>query len=88
MDVPGGHRLGVGQGFRKHHRDPDLVRVDVGVGGDDGAGGVVDTLAHHVLPEQSLLLLQQLRMKNQCASMIYGFASFTTAFKIASKQPE
>ena len=39
------HALGEGQLARYEERDPDLVRLQVAVRGDDGPRGVVHTLA-------------------------------------------
>lgn len=49
-----------GEALGKVGREADLAIADVRVGGDDGSGGEVDALSHHVLPEQALLLLQRL----------------------------
>lgn len=43
-----------------YHGDPDLVGPDVHVRADDGACRKVHSFSHHVLTEQSLLLLQDL----------------------------
>mmetsp|Transcript_12143 Transcript_12143/g.39928 ORF Transcript_12143/g.39928 Transcript_12143/m.39928 type:complete len:320 (+) Transcript_12143:4727-5686(+) len=60
LDVLGRHELGVGERASDEGRHPDLIRVDERVRGDDGPRRVVDTLAHHVHPKHSLLLLEQL----------------------------
>ena len=60
LEVPRRHGLRVGQLLGEHERDSDLIGADVRVRGDDGTTCVVDALTHHVLPEQSILLLQQL----------------------------
>ena len=49
--VEGSDGLGVGELAGKDKGDTDLPGANVGVGGDDGAGSKVDTLAHHVLPK-------------------------------------
>ena len=59
-DIPGRDAFWEGQPDGKVGRDADLAGGQVGVGRDDGARGKIDTLAHHVLPEQALLLLQLL----------------------------
>lgn len=43
-----------------HHGDANLVGPNVHVGANDGSSGEIHALAHHVLAEQPLLLLQQL----------------------------
>ena len=43
-----------------YHRKSDLVGGDVHVGTDDGPRREVHSFAHHVLPEKSLLLFQEL----------------------------
>lgn len=65
LDVPVGHRLGVGELLGEAKGDADLGGSEVGVGGDDGAAGVVDPLAHHVLAEEALLLLQHLHASRE-----------------------
>ena len=60
LDVQGGHPLRHGQPHGKVGGHADLPGAEVGVGRDDGAGRKVDALAHHVLAEQALLLLQDL----------------------------
>ena len=42
-----------GELFGDEHRDSDLVRLQVWVGGDDGSRCVVDSLAHHFHSEES-----------------------------------
>lgn len=44
-----------------YHRDSYLVGPDVHVRADDGSRREVDSFAHHVFPEQSVLLLQDLK---------------------------
>lgn len=46
-----------------YHGYSDLVGPDVHVWTDDGAGGKVHSLSHHVFPEQSVLLLQYLSVQ-------------------------
>ena len=59
-DVPGRDALREGQPDGEVGRDADLAGGQVGVGRDNGARRKVDALAHHVFPEQPLLLLQLL----------------------------
>ena len=72
LNVPDSDGLRVCKFDSKDRRDTDLVGLDVGIGGDDGSCGEVDTLAHHVLSEHTLLLLQLL-LDTVCVS----FASRT-----------
>ena len=47
-------------GLTSYQRHSNLIHVDVGVRGDDGASCIVHPLAHHVFPKETLLLLQNL----------------------------
>ena len=60
LDVPRGDRLRVGELLGEDVGHADLAGADVRVGRDDGAAREVDALAHHVLAEQAVLLLEQL----------------------------
>jgi len=40
--------------------NPNLVHVDVGIGGDDRASSIVHPLSHHVFAKQPFLLFQNL----------------------------
>jgi len=51
---------GIGELFGEDVRNANLVHVLVGVGRDHGTTRVVHPLAHHVLAEQALFLLQNL----------------------------
>ncbi|KAI3487069.1 hypothetical protein L1887_49105 [Cichorium endivia] len=53
-------RLRIGELASKDGRNADLVGLDVDVGRDDGSCSKVDTLAHHVLSEETLLLFEAL----------------------------
>ena len=50
----------IGELLGKDLGQPDLIDADHGVGGDDGAGGMIHPLPHHVHAEQALLTLNQL----------------------------
>lgn len=43
-----------------HQGNPNLIRVDVHIWTNDRTGCIVDSLSHHVLPEQAFLLLKDL----------------------------
>ena len=46
--------------FGKNVRNPNLINANHGIGCDDGSGGVVDTLSHHVHSEEPFFLLNHL----------------------------
>ena len=54
------HPFLVAESLGEHVRETDLIDPNVGVGADDGPGGVVYSLAHHMHSEQALLPLYQL----------------------------
>ena len=61
LEVEWSDGLRVGEFFCKHHGYTDLISVDVRVGGDDRPARKVHTFAHHMLTEQTLLLLENLK---------------------------
>ena len=46
-----------------YHRHPNLVHIDVGVGGYDRTSSIVHSLTHHVLTKQTLFLLKDLQRR-------------------------
>ena len=58
--LKGGDDLGEGHVGGDRARNADLVDLQVGVRGDDGAGGEVHALAHQVASDAALLALQPL----------------------------
>lgn len=65
LNVPVCDGLWVGQLLGEAQRNADLCCADVRVGRDNGSAGVIDAFAHHVLPEDTLLLLENLPQRNR-----------------------
>jgi hypothetical protein len=63
------HWLWVRQLLRKPHGDADLVSADERIRGNDGTSGVVDSLSHHVHPEKTFFVLQQLHVRTMKATV-------------------
>ena len=69
VEVVGG--LGEGKATGEELRNSNLIDVQVGVGCDDGAAGVVHSFSHHVHPEKALKILKLI------CSAIYELSSFS-----------
>mmetsp|Transcript_3975 Transcript_3975/g.8964 ORF Transcript_3975/g.8964 Transcript_3975/m.8964 type:complete len:254 (-) Transcript_3975:632-1393(-) len=54
------NRSGKRQHLGKRQRQSNLIRTNIRIGRDDRPTSEIDTLAHHVLTENTLLLLEQL----------------------------
>lgn len=61
VDVVAGHGLGVDELLGESEGNTDLIRINVGIGSNDGTAGKVDSLAHKVGSEETLLLFEHLR---------------------------